>query len=98
MAKRQTGKPRDRWEDSKLDVMETQSELHSIGLGLGQVLGFSELNNEFHKNREFFVQRSDHQPLTGSTMGGLVHNGLSLIKTCRDLLQHSGELCLGITT
>jgi hypothetical protein len=70
MTKRQTGKPRDRWEDIKMDVMETESGLHSIGLGLGEMLGFSELNNEFHKNREFLVQQNDHQPLKGSTREG----------------------------
>jgi hypothetical protein len=37
MVKRQTGKPRDRWEDIKMDVTETESGLHSFGSGLGQV-------------------------------------------------------------
>lgn len=70
MAEIQTGKPRDKWEVIKMYVMEIESGLHSIGLGLGQVLGFSELNNELHKNREFIAQQHDHRRLKGSTLGG----------------------------
>lgn len=54
--KRQTGKPRDRGEVIKMYIMEMECGLSSIGLGLGQALGFSELSNELYKNRELLAQ------------------------------------------